>query len=255
MTESEWRGCTSPRPMLLFLLGTRALRVIAVEAFPACRGSDRKLRLFACACYHRLRDLLPDPVARAAVLVAERFADDSATAEALERAEARLREELDALEGPWRASRGAARAALLPRHDALALALQVTLPEAPKAAYYASSNAYLAFAAIRSPGAVPSDRAFFASQTAEERAQTDLLRCVFGPLPFRPVPSELSWRSPAVLALAAEIYEERRWGNLSVLADALSEAGCTDEAVLAHCRSPGPHTRGCWPVDLLLNKE
>jgi hypothetical protein len=33
-----------------------------------------------------------------------------------------------------------------------------------------------------------------------------------------------------------------------VLADALEEAGCTDAELLGHLR-------GCWPVDLVLNRE
>ena len=40
-----------------------------------------------------------------------------------------------------------------------------------------------------------------------------------------------------------------------ILADALEEAGCTNEDMLAHLRSPGLHVRGCWVVDLLLGKE
>jgi hypothetical protein len=43
--------------------------------------------------------------------------------------------------------------------------------------------------------------------------------------------------------------------RLSALADALEEAGCTEAAVLDHLRSPGPHVRGCWVVDLLTGRE
>jgi hypothetical protein len=39
-----------------------------------------------------------------------------------------------------------------------------------------------------------------------------------------------------------------------VLADALEEAGCGDAGLVAHCRSAGPHVRGCWGVDLLLKR-
>jgi hypothetical protein len=42
---------------------------------------------------------------------------------------------------------------------------------------------------------------------------------------------------------------------MPILADALEEAGCTDQLILDHLRSPGPHVRGCWPVDLILAKE
>ena len=41
---------------------------------------------------------------------------------------------------------------------------------------------------------------------------------------------------------------------MPVLADALEDAGCVDEALLAHCRASGAHVRGCWAVDLLLKQ-
>jgi hypothetical protein len=42
--------------------------------------------------------------------------------------------------------------------------------------------------------------------------------------------------------------------GVRVLADALQDAGCDQEDVLAHCRGQGPHVRGFWVVDLLLGK-
>ena len=81
-----------------------------------------------------------------------------------------------------------------------------------------------------------------------------MLRCLFGN-PFRPVPVIPSaWRTPTVLGMARAIYTERRFEDLPILADALEDAGCTDAALLDHCRGPGPHVRGCWVVDLLLGK-
>jgi hypothetical protein len=35
----------------------------------------------------------------------------------------------------------------------------------------------------------------------------------------------------------------------------LEEAGCQDADILGHLRGPGPHVRGCWPVDLLTGRE
>jgi hypothetical protein len=65
-----------------------------------------------------------------------------------------------------------------------------------------------------------------------------------------------------VASLAAAAYEERLPLNgtldparLAVLSDALEEAGCADEAILSHLRSPGPHVRGCWALDLVLGKQ
>jgi hypothetical protein len=51
------------------------------------------------------------------------------------------------------------------------------------------------------------------------------------------------------------MYESRDFSAMPILADALQDAGCEDESILAHCRGPGPHVRGCWVVDLVLGRE
>jgi hypothetical protein len=61
-----------------------------------------------------------------------------------------------------------------------------------------------------------------------------------------------AWRTSTVLALARRVAESGDFGTLPILADALQDAGCTNEGLLGHCRGPGPHARGCWAVDLLL---
>jgi hypothetical protein len=66
---------------------------------------------------------------------------------------------------------------------------------------------------------------------------------------------EPAWCTPQALALARTAYEERRFEDLPLLADALEEAGCTDEAILSHLRGPGPHVRGCWALDLVLGRS
>jgi hypothetical protein len=73
--------------------------------------------------------------------------------------------------------------------------------------------------------------------------------------PFRPITFDPAWRTPAALSLARSMYEERRFEEMPLLGDALEEAGCRDEAILAHCRGPNTHARGCWLVDLLLGKQ
>jgi hypothetical protein len=65
----------------------------------------------------------------------------------------------------------------------------------------------------------------------------------------------LGWKDRTIPRLARRIYEERDWGSIPVLADAMEESGVTDEAILGHCRGLGPHARGCWVVDLLLGKR
>ena len=81
----------------------------------------------------------------------------------------------------------------------------------------------------------------------------DLLRCAWGN-PYRPVVVRPDWRSEAAVGLARGMYESQDFSPMPVLADALDDAGCADAEVLAHCRSPGPHVRGCWVVDGLLGK-
>jgi len=81
-----------------------------------------------------------------------------------------------------------------------------------------------------------------------------LLRDLFGN-PFRPVAAVSSWLTSHVVSLAEEIYEQAAFDKLPSLADALRNAGCANEAVLAHCRlmhrrEPVEHVRGCWVVDL-----
>jgi hypothetical protein len=90
----------------------------------------------------------------------------------------------------------------------------------------------------------------------EDGAQCQLLHDIFGN-PFRPVavdPRWLAWNFGTVPAIARHVYEERAFYDLPILADALEDAGCGDAAILDHCRSRGPHVRGCWVVDLLLGK-
>jgi hypothetical protein len=126
--------------------------------------------------------------------------------------------------------------------------------------------------AARVTGAVRKILLRSASQTANDVCRplgsdpllATLLRCIFDN-PFRPVsldPAWLSWHDATVPKLAQAVYDDRELPSghldthrLAVLADALEDAGCSDQDILSHCRGPGPHVRGCWVVDLLLGKE
>ena len=80
------------------------------------------------------------------------------------------------------------------------------------------------------------------------------IREIFGRPPFRSDLFDLAWRTSTVTSLAETIYADRAFDRLPILADALEDAGCTDRAILDHCRQPGEHVRGCWVVDLVLGK-
>ncbi|MFO0929963.1 MAG: hypothetical protein U0736_23560 [Gemmataceae bacterium] len=63
-----------------------------------------------------------------------------------------------------------------------------------------------------------------------------------------------SWQDGTVVRLARAIHAERAYDRLPILADALEDAGCTDATILDHCRRPGGHVRGCWLLDVLLDR-
>ena len=95
---------------------------------------------------------------------------------------------------------------------------------------------------------------FAADRPAEARAQERLAHCLFGN-PFRLTTFDPAWCTPTTTAVAQAIYEDRRFADLPILADALEEAGCADADILDHLRSGGEHYRGCWPVDLCLGNS
>jgi hypothetical protein len=220
MTEADWLACEDLRALLDFY---------------AAKASQRKLRLFAAACCRRVWPLLTDRWSREAVETAEGFADGAADkhdfAVARETAEEALR---------WAKQRAA---------DPAAQELAVTAARAAYAATFELPEEAARFAAHAAAGAAGGEDV--------SALHCRLFRDVIGN-PFRPVeldPSWLHWKDRGVQRLARAIYEERRFQDLPALGGALAEAGCTFAAVLAHCREPGEHVRGCWVLDMLLGKK
>lgn len=78
----------------------------------------------------------------------------------------------------------------------------------------------------------------------------DLVAEVLTPCEFSP-----EWRTSTVLALAQAMYDSRDFSAMPILADALQDAGCSDEVILAHCRGAGPHVRGCHVIDALTGRS
>jgi hypothetical protein len=100
--------------------------------------------------------------------------------------------------------------------------------------------------------------AFQDAKRAHERVLCALIRDSFGN-PYRPPPTIgpvwLAWNDGMIPNMAQTMCASKRFRDLPILGDALEEAGCADEALLAHCHGPGPHVRGCWAVDAILAKE
>jgi hypothetical protein len=92
---------------------------------------------------------------------------------------------------------------------------------------------------------------------AELDWQVDILHDLFGNhfVSVSLDPSWLSWNGAVVPRLARCIYDERRFEDLPILGDALEEAGCGNNDILRHCRVKREHVRGCWVVDLLLGNK
>lgn len=101
--------------------------------------------------------------------------------------------------------------------------------------------------------------------------------------------SWLRWDNGTIPRLAEGIYQDRAWGRMPYLADALLDAGCDSDDVIMHCKGfefcclcqgtgaieypmahdtkrqcickdgwiplRSSHVRGCWVLDLLLGKE
>jgi hypothetical protein len=85
--------------------------------------------------------------------------------------------------------------------------------------------------------------------------QRAIFHDIFGN-PLRPVTFSPEWRTDTALSLARTMYDGRDFSAMPILADALQDAGCDNDDILAHCRDPkATHVRGCWVVDLVLGKQ
>jgi hypothetical protein len=187
----------------------------------------RKLRLFACECVkHALVSQTDEFGVQVVVTVAEKMSDGQSTET----------ERLDAMDWSERA-----------------------------AGFASNAWSYLVGAAAATLHPIPVEAAGLAVEQLEtfhlelfnrtdQEVGRKLLHDIFGN-PFRPVAFADSWRSETVTSLASAIYAERAFDRMPILADALEEAGCDQPDILAHCRGPGTHVRGCWVVDGVLGKE
>jgi len=225
MTEAEWNSSTEPEDMLRFLRSSG-------------KFSDRKLRLFAAASFRSLIHILPDSRQQEGIELLEQMADGVHRPD----------------------SRAVTRAVhhALPPSDFgdpyhVALMLYRELASGPFAVHRKLVSGSIAVHAVSAPAGLG---------TGARVQQSYLLRDISVPPAFRPVVFEPTWRTPTILTLAQRAYEDRHLPAgtldpvlLGALADALQEVGCTDSEVLAHLRSPGPHVRGCWAVDLVLGRS
>jgi hypothetical protein len=203
--------------------------------------SRRKQRLFAVACARMIWSLLPD-CTRQAVECAERFADGLVTRREFHLAQVNTRES-------WMLGYGM---------DAYqAICYRVLYPDSLDAARGVATSTNLAYAMSQFRELPPAvDDSTHIANTAWRdrfistftRAQMDIIDCLAG----QQAVIDNKCVSVAVGEIARAAYIDRNFDLMHILADALLDAGCTDEAVLDHCRSSKPHARGCWVLDSIL---
>jgi hypothetical protein len=209
--------------------------------------SNRKLRLFGCGCCRRIWHLLSPDWAKDCVLIGEAYADGIVCETELKRRFLKAPESLLGL-GGWHVERVAEAASAAGEARslwALVAARDVSAPDGgmKEADFPRPWRRGRQWCPERSD-----------QDSVELVAQAALLRDVYGN-PFRLTSIDPMWRTRPVLALAQEMYDSRDFSPMPIFSDALVEAGCEDEAIMAHCRSGEPHVRGCWVVDLILEKE
>jgi hypothetical protein len=227
VSEAEWLASTDPGS-LCHILGY-------LQYHAGYRISERKWRRFALACVRRVAQVFKDWRTPGLLDAVDQFADGIIGEQELNR--------LWMLAGDPPSQDG---------HD------PEDCPPEQRAAAYAGTALGVA-ATGRLEAFEARNAAGWAQEAAEDpeaesQAQVALLRDIFGN-PFHPVKDVGAWRPESVVGVAMAIYTDERFDDLPILGDALEEAGCSEGEVLAHCRAPGPHVRGCWPVDLLLAKE
>jgi hypothetical protein len=216
MTEAEWLTTTDSTLMLEMLRN---------------RATKRKMRLFACGWVHLLWADLIDDRSRRGVEVSERYADGSATRIELMKA--------------WWTSYFANRSVWKDKKYSGV----VDYHKHPH-----SKAAFTAQFACGMPCEVIDTYLNPERGRMAEGVEARILRDIFCN-PFHLVTLNPSWLTSNVLALADGIYSERAYDRMPILADAIKNAGCDNEDILNHCRQPGEHTRGCWVLDLVLDKQ
>lgn len=189
------------------------------------RVSDRKLRLFAIGCCRRVINLIDRQAHRKAIVVCERFVDGIADDEECTAAFERL------------------------DHDDTRPGMGHLLEEDAFGAAYWSIYGCGHLVCFQ-PDCDNGEEL----EALEHEMQSHLLRCTCGN-PFHSVSANPSWLTTDTIALAESIYSGRAFDRMPILADALQDAGCDNADILVHCRSEGPHVRGCWVVDLLTGRE
>jgi hypothetical protein len=246
-SEAKWLSCRDGLLMLDFLLGHGLADALSVmrdfhnlgakdqqklheitEFHAGLRrlASERKLRLFALACCQRIETLLSTTLEMKALGVIEAVADGRLPP--VERTKV-LRALTHTINREW----GSLLADDPASYPCLAVCFAARRLRTTSS-WWAAKYAALAVAnnSARARRTTRADRDV--REKKEYAAQALLLRDIFGN-PFRPVAITSSWHSwngGTIAKLAQTIYDDRAFDRLPILADALEDAGCTNQDIL-----------------------
>ncbi len=231
MTEDGWLNGTNPHTMLAGM----------PEAL-----SPRQHRLFLCACCRRLWHWVENTEAARAVEVAELFADDFSTKEELAHAMNGARRTARTHFAKWQSTQDYRDYIVHMHANACFVAAHAHLGNDN---FFAQTYAY-----EQCRSAVWGQNGWHTYSEQESARQAGMLREIVGN-PFRAVTFNSAWRTETAVSLARQMYELREFSAAPILADALQDADCDNEELLAHLRDgTQTHLRGCWAIDLVLGK-
>jgi hypothetical protein len=250
MTESEW-------------LETDTFYELHTHLWAVARDSPRKLRLIGCGFCRLIWDDLLDEKCREVICQSEYYADGLISIQELRRIwdEIATGSDDEYLRYQYRLAMDAGEAEFLPfccnQIAKVRDSVQRLLSECSSLRRRVVSR--VAKRKANRPSGRTRDQ--LVTPIADRLASGDankiggrIIHDLFGN-PFRHVTLDPSWLTSTVLALSQQMYESRDFSPMPIIADALQDARCDNDDILAHCRGPGPHSRGCWAVDLVLGKS
>ena len=240
MTESEWLACQT-RPMAMFRYVQR-------------KTTTRKLQLIGCAVCRLLQEHLTDARLQHAISALEQFADGEIAEEKFVHSRSET----------WQII--PENLPILPHHGYVELAAARAVSCAINPDVQLGIASAIQFVTTSVTWTTQKGNWKHVNDQMRNRI-SGVIHEVIGN-PFQKWSRTAPWSeggliqpdgrtvalTDTVRGLAETIHQLQAFDRLPILADALEEAGITDIALLAHCRSEQPHIRGCWALDVVRGK-
>lgn len=285
MNNHEWLNGHDPLKLLNYLLACRSAVGVGDTPYPVPNVSDRKLRLIAVACCRCEWSLMPG-VCRNAIATAEMMADEQVT-------QGMMYDAIEPV--GWLLSNDFGQpTANQVRDRRLALAAFWVAPQTNRADVANCVIASVGHMRDAFPSAMPRLADIVrdivgnpfrpACSPRHNRLSHMLAAAAYNDRPRRhcdacrgrgivltmkmlesryAAPDDLVKPLPPPVQMPCDrcngtgIAESHHLDSLTLnaVADSLEESGCDNANIISHLRSPGPHVRGCWAVDLIMGRR